>query len=131
MLPERMYNAAHHWSNGLVAKDWSKARLNTKFSKSALIISHLPHPNHHHLDHLKQLILIHTMKTYTSILLLLASAKVAYGHSSESEKQDVSSNISFESLELIGGAKSANMSKGMELLNDPIRRFLVDGGTGR
>ena len=61
------------------------------------------------------------MKTYTSILLLLASVKGACGHSSKSEKQEVSS-MSFEII----SARSAKTSKGMKSLNEPIRRLLVE-----
>lgn len=62
------------------------------------------------------------MKTYASILLLLASAGAAYGHSAKSNKYNVLESMSFALL----STKSAKRSKS---LKEPIRRVLVNDFT--
>ena len=56
------------------------------------------------------------MKTYTNILLLLASSEAAYGHSAKSAK------AATMSIELV--AKATKGTKGAK--SEPIRRFLID-----
>ena len=66
------------------------------------------------------------MKTFTTTLLLLASATAAYGHSPKASKADISNNLSYSFIQ----SKSTKSSK--KSYQEPIRgrRLLEEDNVG-